>query len=98
MNDHTNPPGKWRKLDENYFQFSNRAIGAVYGLVGRKSLEDLWYWEARTLLDTRVDGKPVCGYVLTLESAKTIVETVLRETRTCDFPKQEDQGNDVLLK
>jgi hypothetical protein len=88
-----NPPGVWEEtIDGTRWKFYNPEIGAVYGLVFSQVREGIvqkfnWYWEARTLLETREVG--LSGYAPTPEAGKRIVETLLRETLTVEFPEYE---------
>lgn len=86
-----NPPGIWKEtIDDLRWKFYNPEISAVYGFVAYqvRAIDGFdWYWEARCSLDTResFSSLPICGYAPTPEAAKTIIETILRETLTVDF-------------
>jgi len=83
-----NPPGEWvfRNME---WDFLNYSIMSVYGKVfpiHNKNYGVMWKWEVRIGLDTRIAiDLPIEGFAYTEEEAKTIVECVLKNTRTCEF-------------
>jgi hypothetical protein len=68
-------------------EFVSEEINALYGVVYPKVIEGrkdvLWYWEARTSLDSRANGTLPSGYVYTEEQARMLVECLLDWTKTC---------------
>ncbi len=76
-----NPPGQWQK-NNNGIIYIARGY-ALYGSVTKK--DDKWYWEARTMHDSRINGVKPTGIEDTKEDAKTLVERHLRESNTCEF-------------
>lgn len=80
-----NPEGQWRKISTGQFQFYSPGY-AVYGSVSlSEERPGEWYWEARTMYKSRINGEKPNGYEITLERAKSMVEEHLFKTKTCEF-------------
>lgn len=77
-----NPAGVWRHTDCGKLQFWAPGY-AVYGYMEER--EGKWFWEARTMENTRTSIHPPTGYATSPSGAKAIIETLLKETNTCDF-------------
>jgi hypothetical protein len=93
-----NPSGVWQETWTKFgHRFINFEINALYGFVTYKVREGSgskwsWYWEARVLMVAESRNEegivyPICGYAPTLEAGKRIVETILKETLTVEFPE-----------